>query len=349
MQFAQDAGLFVQQLDLPNDRALLVAMTQADYEAASFLDNRLIQAAQGQTQQRQMQWADWRAIESQSDEIRDDAQFIFHIGHVGSTLLARLLGASSDTLSLREPQLLRQFAELKELRGQAHSPWSAETFDARLELALKWLSRTFAPNQRALIKATSFASDIAPDLLKRQRKAMLLTLRPERYLQTILAGENSRAELSALSSNRLKRLHNRIGEAPFKLWELDEAQRAAMAWACEMTALEKVSGAKVSGEDVSWLDFDAFIAEPAQKLFDAAQFLGIAMSGGQANELVSGPLMQQYSKAPEHSYSPQLRENVLADAARNRANDIKAALKWLDDAGAQYSLIGNALDRTREG
>ena len=50
MQFAQDAGLFSQQLDIPNDRVLLVAMTQADYESASFLDNRLLQPAGGQTQ-----------------------------------------------------------------------------------------------------------------------------------------------------------------------------------------------------------------------------------------------------------------------------------------------------------
>ena len=350
MQFAQDAGLFSQQLDIPNDRVLLVAMTQADYESASFLDNRLLQPAGGQPQggqaqqQRQMQWAPWDALASQSQSIRSDAQFIFHIGHVGSTLLARLLGAASDTLSLREPQLLRQFAELKALRDKAHSPWSPETFDQRLAVAVQWLSRTFEANQRALIKATSFASDIAPDLLNHQRKGLLLTLTPERYLQTILAGENSRAELSALSSNRLKRLHHRMGETPFKLWELDEAQRAAMAWACEMTALEQVSD-----EDVAWLDFDRFLAQPAEKLIEAAQFLDIAISQEQANDLVTGPLMQQYSKAPEHSYSAQLREEVLADAARNRGNDIAAALQWLDQAGSRNPLIGNALNRTQKG
>jgi len=351
MQFAQDAGLFAHQLDLPNDRVLLVAMSEADYEAASFLDNRLLQPTQAQSQiggsppqQRQMQWADWNALESQSPDIRSDVQFIFHIGHVGSTLLARLLGAASGTLALREPQLLRQFAELKELRGQAHSPWSAATFDKRLARVVQWFSRTFHPDQRALVKATSFASDIAPDLLRNRRKALLLTLSPERYLQTILAGDNSRAELAVLSSSRLKRLHNRIGETPFNLWELDEAQRAAMAWACEMTALEQVSE-----QMVSWLDFDTFLAQPAQKLAETAQFFDIELAPDQANELVSGPLMQQYSKAPEHSYSPQLREDVLAEAARTRSGDIKAALAWLEDAGTKHSLIGKALHRTRKG
>ncbi|MEL7190174.1 MAG: hypothetical protein AAGK17_11525, partial [Pseudomonadota bacterium] len=74
-----------------------------------------------------MQWADWSTIEPQTEDdgtqARDDARFIFHIGHVGSTLLARLLGEAPDTLALREPQLLRQFAELKTLEGLAHSPW----------------------------------------------------------------------------------------------------------------------------------------------------------------------------------------------------------------------------------
>ncbi len=339
MSFALDAGLFVHQMDVANDRLLLVQMTQADFRSASFLDSRLIQAQPGQ-QPRAMQWGDWDVIAHQTGGTRDDARFIFHIGHVGSTLIARLLGEAEDTLALREPQLLRQFAELSALDGNAHSPWPPDRVAQRLPLARKWLSRTFRPDQRALIKATSFVSDIAPGLLAGERKAIFLTLSPERYLQTILAGDNSRQELGVLSGSRLQRLHARLGIAAFNLWALEEAQRAAMSWACEMIALEAASDDKTL-----WIDFDAFIAAPAQWLLTMANHLETSLSQQDAEALVQGPIMQQYSKAPEHGYSPQLREDVLARAASERAEDIRVALAWLDTAAADHPAIARALAR----
>lgn len=41
MSFALDAGLFVHQLDLASDRALLMAMSGAHYRAASFIKGRV--------------------------------------------------------------------------------------------------------------------------------------------------------------------------------------------------------------------------------------------------------------------------------------------------------------------
>lgn len=302
----------------------------------------MLQPTAGQPQ-RQMQWAECANLAAQGS-IRDDAQFIFHIGHVGSTLIARLLGEANDTLALREPQILRQFAELKALRGLPHSPVSPQRFDERLALGLQWLSRTFRNDQRALVKATSFASDLAPEILGKTRKALFLTVSPERYLQTILAGENSRQELAALSGTRLERLHRQLGAAPFKLWELDEATRAALAWACEMTALEAACT-----DNVMWVDFDQFLEAPAEQLHGIASFLDIALSHEQADALVAGPLMQQYSKAPEHGYSPQLREDVLAGAARERASDIRGAMAWIEEAARNHPAIAQALARTAKG
>ena len=57
MSFASDASLFVHQLDIANDRLLLMRVSEADLRSASFLDQRLIQPEPGQ-QQRAMQWGD---------------------------------------------------------------------------------------------------------------------------------------------------------------------------------------------------------------------------------------------------------------------------------------------------
>jgi len=343
MSFNSDAGLFVHQMDVTNDRLLLMRLSEADLCAASFLDQRLLQAEPGKPQ-RAMQWAEWSVIADQTqalaNAVRDDARFIFHISHVGSTLLARLLGEAADTLALREPFVLRQFAELCAVEGKPHSPWPPGRYAQRLPIARKWLSRTFHAPQRALIKATSFVSEIASDILENKRAAIFMTLSPERFLQTILAGEASRRDLAGNAPSRLQRLNARLETDTFRLWELDEAQRAALGWACEMAALEAASG-----DHVMWLDFDAFLSDPATHLARAAHHLGTAMTPEEAQKLVSGPIMQRYSKAPEHGYSPQLREEVLAGAARDRKADISAALQWLDQAAKDHSAIASALAR----
>lgn len=355
MSFATDPSLFVHQMDVNTDQLMLMKVEEEELRAASFLDQRLLEAKPGE-QPRAWQWGDFAHIAPQTETpeapARDDARFIFHIGHVGSTLLARLLGEAPDTLALREPQILRQFAELRVVEGLPHSPWPPGRVAERLPLARKWLSRTFREGQRALIKATSFVSDIAPDLIEDSRKAVFLTLRPERYLQTILAGDASRQELAFLSGTRLQRLNRQLaketGAEPIKLWDLDEAKRAAMAWACEMTALNSATQAAKEGgarDNVMWQDFDAFLAEPGDTLSATARHLEVGISEEQAHRWVQGPIMTRYSKAPEQGYSPQLREEVLERASRERENDIRAALRWLDAMAQEHPAIAAAIER----
>jgi len=351
MSFSTDPGLFVHQMDAANDRLLLMQVSEDELRAASFLDQRLLDTKPGE-KPRVRQWDDFSRIAAQtSDEAataRDDARFIFHIGHVGSTLLARLLGEAADTLALREPQILRQFAELRLVEGLEHSPWPPGQVAQRLPLARQWLSRTFRDGQRALIKATSFVSDIAPDLIEDSRKAVFLTLKPERYLQTILAGDASKQELAFLSGTRLQRLNRRLEGDPIRLWDLDEAQRAAMAWACEMTALNAATRyAREEGarENVLWQDFDAFLATPGETLAQTAAHLEIGIKDEQARAWVKGPIMSRYSKAPEQGYSPQMREEVLASAAKDRRDDIRGAMQWLESAGQEHPEIARALER----
>lgn len=339
MAFDRTAGLFPHQLDILNDRVLLVPLGEQEFRDASFLDQRLL------TQTRQMHWADWAELERASVGWPVDAHFIFHIGHVGSTLISRLLGELPGLFALREPQLLRDFTELAALRDRPESPWPPERFAPRLETALSWLSRAFRQGDRAIIKATSFASEIAGNCLAGGRKALFLTLSPERYIETILAGDNSRTELAMLSGPRMVRLHRRLEAETWKLWELPEATRAAMGWACEMTTLELAA----VGNDVVWLDFDAFLASPADALARIAAFFDCEADAAAIEALVSGPIMQRYSKAPELGYSKELREQVLAQARAERGGDIAEALVWLDRAAADHAIIASARTRVAKG
>jgi hypothetical protein len=78
-----------------------------------------------------------------------------------------------------------------------------------------------------------------------------------------------------------------------------------------------------------------------------ADFFGFAASDGQLQEIARGPLIRRYSKATEHEYSPQLRQDLLADAGDRHRVDIERALAMLDEAAETAPLLRKALDRAQ--
>src|SRR5947208_12445349 len=94
-EIARDARWLAQAVDPAAGMVRLVAMEREAYRAASFLDDRLLQ------QSVDAQIVPWPQVEEAvSGELRHDARWIFHIGHVGSTLVSRLLGELDGVLAI---------------------------------------------------------------------------------------------------------------------------------------------------------------------------------------------------------------------------------------------------------
>lgn len=330
---------FPHLLDPVTDRVLLVEKAEADYRDSAFLDERSLKADRPR---HGVEW--WHLGAAFPPAARRDVHYIFHIGHVGSTLVSRLLGELPQILSLREPLILRTFAERLGERGRAEALWDPSSIPGRLDVLTALLSRTFRPEQRALVKASSFVSEIAADLVPAGSSALLLYARPERYFETILAGPNSRQELAMTAQARLKRLHGAVGGDRWRLWEMGEGERVAMAWAAEMTSLARAAEALPAGSAM-WLDFDSFLVAPAPALASLAAFFGVKLDGAGAEHLAADPLMRRYSKAAEYEYSASLREEVLAEARREQAGAIEAARRWLDSAARDCPPVAAALER----
>ena len=318
---------FPQVFDAAANRLLFVRRTEDDYRAISFLDQRSMQPGE----ERYVVAWDEVAAAVQGDT-RADVQYIFHIGHVGSTLISRLLGEAPGILSLREPLFLRTLAQLPVPRLRASLP-----------LTTALLSRTFRPEQRALIKATSFTSEIGPGLVPAGSRALLLYATPRHYIEGILAGAASQQELVVLASDRARRLAARC---ELSLPPPGPAGLAAQAWACEMTSLEAAACALGSAR-VLWIDFDQLLNEPASSLVHIAAFFGHALDDACAASICEGPLMCRYSKAPEFEYSPQLRLELLREASAEHRTQIDAALAWLDREAVRCPLLASGLDRAR--
>lgn len=333
----RDPDLYPHSYDPMADALLIVEMTRAGFEAASFLDQRIL------SPQLPSRWVAGAPVDATMATVeRADVGYIFHIGHVGSTLLARMMGAHAAVHSLREPATLRTLAQLALELTSAETMIAPEAFDRRLGSLVKLWARTYAPGQRSVVKATSFASELAPRLLAvpQAARSLAMFVKPETYIASILGGDNSRQELKTLAQGRLRRLHKRLGVDAWRLYELSEGELAAVSWACEMTALGSVDAGRLT-----WIDFETFLSRPDAGLADAFAAMGFAVDGAEVAAIVAGPLLQRYSKGPEHAYTPELRRQVLDQARGEHGAEIARGMAWLDVAGRAHPSIASALNR----
>ena len=101
---------YPQNVDLVRDLVLLVRMNARAYRAASFLDDRILgPATEGS-------WLPGPAVAQCARQVvgGKPVHYIFHTGHVGSTLLSRLLDEPAACSGLREPLPLRTVADAME-------------------------------------------------------------------------------------------------------------------------------------------------------------------------------------------------------------------------------------------
>ena len=308
-------------LEMQGAAVRMVNLDEAAYRAASFLDQRLL--AHGYAQEA----CALSLLEAAAARLSPRAHYVFHTGHVGSTLISRLIGAHAHFFSLREPALLRALA----------APTAAFAAPS-LAVTLALLGRTWRPGQHAVVKVTSFVSELAQTILAAsgQSSALFMFAQPRAYLQGIFAGPNSRLEGRQLSVARLQRLQRRLGAGASLPEPRSEGEGIAMSWLCEMTALREA--AERFASQVLWVDFDAFLRDPVAGLRTIFDRLGARPADQELETLVSGPLMHQYSKAPEHAYDAALRRELLQCADRDHASEIRRGLDWLHAAARGHAL-----------
>ena len=305
--------------DAANDRLTWLALSEAEYRAASFLDHRMLTPT---SRVRQSSWPRMPA------DARRDAHYIFHIGNVGSTLISRLLDDCPTCSQCASP---------------ASAPVGA---DADFVTVAALLSRTWRPGQRANVKATSFTSEIAGRLVQPGSRALFLHATPTAYLASILAGQNSWQTLEALGQIRLARLQSRCPGLTADLSFMHDGLKAALGWACEMTSLEAAAAALPAGS-VLWMDFDTFLADPLRHFTAITDHFWIEVAAPRAQAICEGPLMRLYSKALEYEYSPELRRDTLAEARVRHGRAIRDGLDWLSGAASRYPAVAQAIRRAQ--
>jgi len=306
----------------PDDNAVeFLRLSRADYDSASFLDARMGAPRESRFLK------PWEEVRAAAAGLPRRCHFIFHISHVGSTLLSRLLGDAPGLFSLREPQTLRTLADHYVHLGQPSCSWSVEEFHQRLDAFLGLWSRTFEPGETAVIKATSFVSQMSELLLERvpSSRAILMVVSPVTFLAALLDGAMS--DVTSQAERRLRRLHRRLGYEHWRLADLSPGECVAMGWLCEVASLH--AAAARFPERTCWLDFDHFLTHPAGGLAASLRHLGIATDDATVGSILAKPTLTRYAKQPDAEYDTGVRKQLLQQSLAEHQQEVKKGLAWL--------------------
>jgi hypothetical protein len=336
---ALSPDVYVQKVDLARDAALLVQLNESAYRAASFLDDRIL------TPGLKGGWISLPALlaATPASAVHKPLHCIFHTGHVGSTLLSRLLDESGCVLSLREPLPLRTLAEAHDVLALPESLTSPRDFIALQDALLRLWSRGYPDTHSVVLKATSSACRVAASLLEGHAsgRAVYLNLGIEPYLATLLAGKNSGIDLRGHGPVRIRQLQARIAAPLVPLHALSIGELAAMSWLAE--TWNQHDALVRFGARVLPLDFDELLGDVAGGVRRVAEHFHLPLEPRWLDGIARSPVLTRYSKSPDFDYSPQLRRDLLRESRQSNAAQIAAGLRWLDTLAGSHAAVAELL------
>lgn len=316
-------AIYPHTYDARGARVMTIRLSEADYRTASFLDDRIL--APGMA-------AAWVPLAGLAEAMQQGAphplHFIFHTGHVGSTLVSRLLGELPGILGLREPQPLRILADMKDA--------AAPDFAVRADTFLRLWSRGFADTKAVIVKATSVTGRLAPALLAAapDAKGIYLSLAPEPYLAAVLAAASGLSDLKLFARARWARFLPLASGAPVPETGTP-GELAAIAWAVEEASRQ--AALAIPGRRILAVDFEALLDDLPKGLGKIVRHLELDAPPAAVRALAQSPVLTRYSKAPEtHTFSPDARAAMMSRARREHAREIAKGMDFL----VRYGLGG---------
>jgi hypothetical protein len=319
----QDRRFLPLKLDLERARVLLVRLDEQSRDAAAFLDDRvLVQGVE----------AYWIPLERWLEFPRDPqarTDWIFHIGHCGSTLLTRLMQHWPDVSMLREPGALRDVAA-----------WSVgKRVDAgRLleRLACDWARAS--QESRTVVKATSSCNVLVEAALglHAANRAIWLDMAAEPWLATLLKSADSVRDAIAATPERARWVAGDDHRLVQELLALPPVRQCAFGWHVEEQRREKLLAGS-HGPRVLHLDFDRLLDDPESTLRRVAAHLDL--DPARVSDAMASPWWRRYSKSAAHAYDAHAREADLRLARERQGDAITDALRWLDTWRTRHAIL----------
>lgn len=307
---------FPEAIDL---RARTVRLCHAERDqlaAAPFLDER---------------W-DSSGLETRVVDLRELApqppaaapRFIWHSAFCCSTLLARCLDAPGINLSLREPSVLEEVANIRRTQGAAAA-------EAWLRSLVPALARPAAGERCITIKPTNTVNNLIGTVARLYPEArhLCLTSDARSFLISIARkGEAGRAfarrlfTIFAMDGHAVARTDSR------QLMKMSDLQIAALVWHMQVACM--LDGMRRSGAEDRFasLDGDLFVRDPVTALTRVDDFFELGLGAAHIADTAGGPLFHRDAKDATRAFDPDLRADEAKRMAASLGPELEAIVEW---------------------
>jgi hypothetical protein len=313
--------------EIRNNNAVFIEMDAQSYRDSIFTDSRI---ASHSAKSLHLDESQLYQILSENPQAPRKANYIFHVAHCGSTLLARSFDFLNSTLVYREPKVLRQLGCSKPATDPA-------LFKSRLDCACRLLTRTFEPAHIPVIKANVPVNFILPDLINspvHDVSGVLLYQTLDIYLLNLYKNQERRRQwINKVVEQLATPISQRVGLANEALIELPVEQKLILLWFAQMQCYQEALN---TSSQMMSLNSEDFFADPTSTLANIASHFSISLDPEQISGIVNGELYKSYSKSRERKpFNNELRLKQQQKLKEKHQRAIDTHLDWF------YKTFGN--------
>jgi hypothetical protein len=319
-------------LDNPNhflfhmdqEQAFFIEMNRSLFHRSIFLDSRI------KTFSTQMQPVKLSLLVNQLESRESESpknSYIFHMAHVGSTLLSRALDIPGQNVVYREPQILRHLGVMAASRKATAETNSND--QSLLKLVAHVLGRSYGSNQDVIVKANVPVNFIIGRLLDLQPEspAILLYSTLENYLLALMKSKDHQQWVLHIIKELAVGWEEVCGLSTNERNSLSLPQSIACIWFAQISifkqAAERYPFARTLNSEVlfchprSTMDaaLSLFQQQPTQEL---------------VKQIINSRTFTHHSKNPSMVFNNQLRIAQREKLKNSLSKELAEARSWLD-------------------
>lgn len=320
---------YLNGIDLDAKTCDFLKIDKSAYQRSAFMDHRL------QSSIKVPVHAPLNSLSAAAQTKPDNApagpcSYIFHTSFCCSTLLSHCLQMEGAALTIREPSVLMQLANLKRVPHPEFA--SQEQQHALLSMASRLLSKSTGAGEAVVIKPTNVANNLIEDIARYVRPHGILFLYSnlEYFLVSIAKkNEGGRAfvrHIFNIIRSDSPRTSAVTHEAMAKLTDL---QMAAFVWYTQIDNFLQLL-AMFPGYNIRTLNCDAFLVDPQGVLEKVCKLFDIKTTSDRIHHIINGPIFTRSSKNNDRAYTPRMRQDEYNSILEKHRESIESVLAWSD-------------------
>jgi len=260
--------------------------------------------------------------------VKRDLIHIFHISHVGSTFISKLLESSNETRVLREPNIFRDFTKEYLEINNFSSEYQKNELDSLLNGILKSIANS--EQSKLVIKHTSgnLSLPIGHNNIENiNQKEILLHTNLKEFLSHSITSSGLRGDAEGNVKTRLRYLNKLCLSNSFNLYDLSPLQKSSLIW---MVEFSRMLSRKISNENALIINFDYDFKEnnKEETIHKVIEYI----FDGDTNNLDEIMNSKEWNLNPKNgkAYSFHEREQAIFNNYLLSKTEIKKVLNWVE-------------------